>query len=470
MNAPPQKFGRYVLLGKIATGGMAEIFHAKLIGAEGFEKEIVIKKILPQWGTDRDFIAMLVDEAKIVVQLNHPNIVQVYELGCEEGDYYIAMEYVSGLDLKQILRQSPAQKITIPLGVSLTVISEILAGLAYAHSKEDVSKIPLEIVHRDISPQNILVGFDGRIKLTDFGIAKAAQRHQHTMTGVMKGKLAYMSPEQANSEAVDCRSDLFSLGVVLYEILTGEKLFEGDSDLETLEKVRRAPVSFSEEAELKIPQELREILFRSLNRDPHLRYVDAWAFREAIMTFAQIHEVELGADIVTNFIRQLPPNELTQKTRSFFLPLVGSFQKKHNRRWSLIALLVGMIGISLFLFFKGNRHEDDKKTPPVVLPLERSQSSKIVTKMKTIPKPMVVETPSVGYLSVQAIPWAYVMIDGKGPRETPLQELELSVGKHSIEVIYEPEEKKVSLSFELKENDKKLCLVNFKEDAQLRCD
>ena len=234
----PQRFGRYLLLDRVAVGGMAEIFLAKLEGLAGFEKLLAIKRILPHWSTNHDFITMLIDEAKIVVQLVHPNIVSVYELGKEEQSYYIAMEYVEGVDLRRLFEacQSPSPRLPLPLAVQIIV--EVLRGLAYAHRREGSSGERLEIVHRDISPQNILLSYDGQVKITDFGIARAANRSTETATGTLKGKYAYMSPEQACQEPVDARSDLFSVGVLLYELFCGVRLFARATDLGTLEAVR----------------------------------------------------------------------------------------------------------------------------------------------------------------------------------------------------------------------------------------
>jgi serine/threonine-protein kinase len=305
----PERLGRYLLVRKLATGGMAEIFLAKLLGVAGFEKEIVIKKILPQWSSDHDFTSMLIDEAKISVQLNQPNITQVYELAREGDHYYIAMEYLHGVDLRRMMQKVISQKKKVPLEVSLLIATEMLEGLAYAHSRKDSAGNPLKIVHRDISPQNILVSYDGAVKITDFGIAKAASKSHETIAGTLKGKFAYMSPEQANQEPLDGRSDLFAAAIILYELLTRDRLFYKGSDLDTLDRVRKGQVTFSEEAEKSIPPRLKEILLKALSRNPEDRYPDAAVFREELLKFARRSKKTLRREKIAEFLSSLFASE-----------------------------------------------------------------------------------------------------------------------------------------------------------------
>ena len=232
-------FGKYLLLDRISVGGMAEVFKAKSYGVEGFEKIIAIKRILPTMGEDRDFIKMFIDEAKIAGQLAHANICQIFELGRIDGSHFIAMEYIWGKDLLQI--QNRLRKIKQQMPVADGVLHRsrrCCEGLDYAHRKRDPLGRPLEIVHRDCSPQNVLVSYEGEVKVIDFGIAKATSRNSRTQAGVLKGKFGYMSPEQVRGLPLDRRSDIFALGTMLYECLTGERLFQGETDFSTLEKVR----------------------------------------------------------------------------------------------------------------------------------------------------------------------------------------------------------------------------------------
>jgi len=280
--ALPQSFGRYLLLEKIASGGMAEIFRAKLIGVEGFEKNVVIKRILPVWSERSDFIAMLVDEAKILVHLNHPNIVQVFELGREEENYYIAMEYVEGVDLRQLVKKTKELKRSIPISLVLWIMVESLKGLHYAHQRSLKEQGPLGIVHRDVSPQNIMLSFEGQVKVADFGIAKAMIKSHETQTGVLKGKYAYMSPEQALGMPLDARSDLFACGILLYELLFMRRLFSSATDIETLDKVRKAEIPWPENLPEDFPPSLKEILTKSLALKPEDRFESAEPFEMAL--------------------------------------------------------------------------------------------------------------------------------------------------------------------------------------------
>src|SRR4030095_2829840 len=207
---PPTSFGRYLLLERLAVGGTAEIFKAKLIGGEGFEKTVAIKRILPHWSSNPNFIAMLIDEAKLMVRLNHERIVQVVELGKEGDSYYIAMEWVQGTDLRRLTDQAGNLVKPLTPEESTFLIAEVLRGLDAIHKQKDENKRNLAIVHRDISPQNILISNEGVVKIADFGIAHAASRSYETATGVLKGKFTYMSPEQARGAAIDARTDVFA--------------------------------------------------------------------------------------------------------------------------------------------------------------------------------------------------------------------------------------------------------------------
>src|SRR5205823_3570216 len=219
------KFGQYVLVEKIATGGMAEVWKARMRGVEGFQKIVAIKKILPHLSDNQDFIEMFIDEAKLAAQLNHNNIIHIYDLGKIQSSYYIAMEYIDGYDLKTILKLAADRDNPLNVELALFIAAKIAAALDYAHRKRDFEDRDLGLVHRDVSPQNVLISQDGDIKLCDFGIAKAASKASHTQAGALKGKLQYMSPEQAWGRAIDKRSDIFALATVLFELLTGRKLF-----------------------------------------------------------------------------------------------------------------------------------------------------------------------------------------------------------------------------------------------------
>ena len=281
----PVKFGKYLLLERVNVGGMAEVFKAKTFGVAGFERIIAIKRILPTLVEDEDFIRMFIDEARIAVQLNHANIIQIYELGKHGEHYYIAMEYLASKDLRAILDRQRMNAQLMPIPQAAYIVSKICEGLDYAHRRRDPTGQPMNIVHRDVSPQNILISYEGEVKVIDFGIAKAANRASKTEAGVLKGKFGYMSPEQVRGLPIDRRSDIFAVGVLLYEMVTGERLFIGESDFSTLERVRNAEVAPPTTFNKKISPELEQIIMRSLAREVEDRYTYASEFAEDLQRF-----------------------------------------------------------------------------------------------------------------------------------------------------------------------------------------
>jgi serine/threonine protein kinase len=280
-------YGPYQLLDRIAVGGMAEVFKAKRAGLAGFEKTLAVKRILPHLSDNEEFVRMFVDEAKMVAGMAHPNIVQIFDLGKIDKTYFIAMEYVHGRDLRTILRRAKEKELRLPLDLALRIASALGAALEFAHRKKDERGRAMEIVHRDVSPQNILISFEGDVKLTDFGIAKAATKASSTDRGALRGKLLYMSPEQAWGKPIDRRSDIFSLGIVLYEMITDEKPFLAQSDgseveMTILEKVRRCEIPAARSRNPKIPESLDRVVMKALARDPDERYQDAAEMNRAL--------------------------------------------------------------------------------------------------------------------------------------------------------------------------------------------
>ncbi len=281
----PIPFGKYYLLERINVGGMAEVFRAKQFGVEGFERLVAVKRILPNIAEDKEFIEMFVDEAKISVQLTHANIAQVFDLGHAEGSYYIALEHIHGRDLRAVFDRNRDKGEPMPVPQACFVTMKVCEGLDYAHNKRDESGRELHLVHRDVSPQNIIVSHEGEVKLIDFGIAKAAGRGSQTQAGVLKGKFGYMSPEQVRGLPVDRRSDVFACGIVLYELLTGERLFVGESDFSTLEKVRNVEILPPSTYNRKIQPELERIVLKALAKDVEDRYQNAIDLHDELQAF-----------------------------------------------------------------------------------------------------------------------------------------------------------------------------------------
>ncbi|HSA60583.1 MAG TPA: serine/threonine-protein kinase [bacterium] len=511
--------GRYILIRRLATGGMAEIFLARLVGAAGFEKEVVLKRILPQWSRHRDFVAMLIDEAKIAVRLNHPNIVQVYELSRDGDLYTISMEYVRGWDLRRLMQAAAAKKTNLPEDVCLYIFTQILEGLAYAHK--------FNVIHRDISPQNILISEEGTVKIADFGIARAASKTHETATGVLKGKFAYMSPEQATPEEkgrIDGRSDLFSSAIVFYEALTGERLFYRGSDIETLDRVRHAEVTPSSRALERIPRPLLTILFKALERDPKERHATAAVFRDALAAYARTAGLKMERERLTEWLRTIfadeksiplpdadPTRLLTQETELFLeeTQTVGGetlvegsqtrllledqsadervMDRSPVRKGRPVAVLI-VASIALYLavglWLRMTRKD------PVAPPETRSETMQALpspekTAMvlpETRPagpppsasdfeRPPIVALPvqAKGYLSVQAVPWGTVRVDGGRGRETPVRRLPLSPGRHSVRVAYEPDGSSVAASITVVSGKEIVCIAKFRGGKELRC-
>ena len=281
----PIPFGKYYLLERINVGGMAEVFRAKAYGVEGFERLIAVKRILPSIAEDKEFIRMFIDEAKIAVQLNHANIAQIFDLGMVDGSYYIALEHIHGRDLRAIFDRCRGRGDPMPISQACFVVMKICEGLDYAHNKRDSAGDELNLIHRDVSPQNMLVSFEGEVKLIDFGIAKAAGTGSKTQAGILKGKFGYMSPEQVRGLPIDRRSDIFSCGIVLYELLTGERVFVGESDFSTLEKVRNVEILPPSTYNRKIPDELERIVLKALAKDPDDRYQHAIDLHDELQAF-----------------------------------------------------------------------------------------------------------------------------------------------------------------------------------------
>lgn len=303
---------RYRLLKRLAVGGMAEIFLASLVGEAGFERPVILKKILPGLAGDPDFVRRLVDEGLLAARLNHANIVQILDLGRLGPDYFIAMEYVEGPDLRDVLQRARSKGFLIPVPIATHILWQVARGLAYAHEKRDNRGAPLGIVHRDVSPANVLLSWEGQVKITDFGIAKANRRLTVTLPGILQGKFPYMSPEQGEGEELDCRSDVFSYGTVAYELLTLKRPFEGASDLKTLEAIRRAPYTPLEELRPGLPTGLQEILAVCLEKDRESRFASAGELERALGQLMRTEGWVVTDADVADFLQMLYGSEAAQ--------------------------------------------------------------------------------------------------------------------------------------------------------------
>jgi serine/threonine-protein kinase len=313
--ALPRQFGKYTLMRKLAAGGMAELFLALHRSVAGFEKLVVIKRILPSMNQDKAFIEMLLHEARIAATLSHPNIVQIFDVGQIEGKYFIAMEHIHGEDIRSVVRAMKKKGVAeFPLEHALSVILGMCAGLAYAHEKRDLEGMVLDIVHRDISPQNIVVTFTGDVKIVDFGIAKSGtQVGEDTKDGQLKGKVPYMSPEQAAGEPIDWRSDVFAVGVMLFELTTGRRLFKGASEYETLKLICEKDYPHPAQVRQGYPAALDRIVMKALAKKREDRYQSARELQSELESFIREERIPVSTVSLTRWMQSLFEEKLSQQ-------------------------------------------------------------------------------------------------------------------------------------------------------------
>lgn len=304
----PLLFGKYCLLERISVGGMAEVFRAKPFDAPGFQGYLALKRILPHLAEDDEFIKMFVDEAKLTVQLSHPNIVRIFELGQFQSSYYILMEYISGKDVLNIQKTVRKRREIFGVRTACQVAANVAAGLHHAHFMTDRHGQPLNIIHRDISPQNILVDYFGNVKVIDFGIAKAAVQSTRTQVGVLKGKMGYMSPEQVTGQKLDHRSDIFAIGTVLWELVTNRRLFNGDNEFETMNMVKEAQVVAPSTHNPDIPPEVDRIILKALAADREDRYASAGELSQELEAWLQ--SVNYASQELSNWMCEVYADDL----------------------------------------------------------------------------------------------------------------------------------------------------------------
>ena len=461
----PHKFGKYVLVSKIAQGGMAEVFRAKYLGEGGFVKDVAIKRILPNWSENKEFVAMLCDEAKALVKLQHQNIVQIYELGKDEDAFYISMEYIQGVDLRRFFRKILSEEPPHDyLKYVCFVIQEILKALSFAHHRTDTSGDSLGIIHRDISPQNILLSFNGEVKVVDFGIAKGKHRSFETAVTQVKGKYAYMSPEQATGLEIDARTDLYSVGVILYEFLKRRRLYNAPNDLLTIEEVKKSVLP--EGWEGGILEGLQSILEKALQRLPEERYQSASEFLKEINEFVVKNNLVTHGNEISGYLRDIfkgeyiasikeeeTPVEFLDEPRRETKILVRPPKKRRAwRYWAGAAVAIAIIiGFGVHRFI----------TVSAVSAVSAVKAEKIEER-----KPIA----KTGTLSVQARPWGQVYISGylRGT-ETPVDKIKIKSGLHTLKVHYEPENKWVEKEIDIAANSATACIATFDENPAINC-
>jgi serine/threonine protein kinase len=457
----PELFGKYFLIDRVATGGMAEIFKAKTYSTAGFEKLQVIKRILAHLSDNEDFVSMFIDEAKISVSLQHANLVQIYDFGKIRDNYYIAMELVEGKDVKQILRKLAQKRKLLPEEFAIFIAHEVCKGLDYAHKKTNLQGEPLGIIHRDMSPSNVLVSYSGEVKIADFGIAKAEMSTYNTKDGVLKGKFEYMSPEQARGEDVTQQSDIFSVGIILYEMLTGRRLFKTENEIKTLEKIKAVSIRPPSSMNPNIPQRLDELVMKALSKDLTSRYADARELQQDLLEYMYPSTPTAIQRSLALFMDQLFADDImgergrleegSKITKALYLqqqereatrpppPAPGEWEEGPSssaslnpppRRWPLFA----MTALSLALFM--------------------GLGFAIWKLMQPPPEPQVIEvkvSPTTGALVLRTQVPARFYYDGQllGEGKTVVERGDLSPGEHKLRIEadgHEPYEEPVTVA------------------------
>ena len=302
---------RYTIVEQIDVGGMAEVWRGRAVSLQGFEKQVAIKRVLPHLAENAQFLDMFLDEARVSLHLNHANIVQTFDVVQAGSSYFIVMEWIDGLNLKIILNQLNRSRERLSIPEIVFIVAEASKGLSHAHELTDPSGAPLNIVHRDVSPPNILISKEGEIKIVDFGLAKAASQLASTDPGVVKGKFSYISPEAAHGKPVDARADIFSLGLVLWEMITGRKLFEGENDLETIKQLRKCEIPDIRAIDRRVDEQLAGIIMRALDRDPNARFQTSEDLSQALVRYL----FSMGT-AVTNFTIALMVKRIQERAKS----------------------------------------------------------------------------------------------------------------------------------------------------------
>lgn len=502
----PHRIGRYTLLQKIANGGMAEIYLGRYNGAQGFSKPVAIKRILPSSTKDAQFTTALVDEAMALVQLPHQNIVQVYELG-EDGDHlFISMEYVNGVDVGRMLSVLMKKGEALPPKLALYVMAQVLQGLTFVHGVTGSDGQPLGLIHRDISPQNILCSWNGGVKIADFGIAKGTHRTAHTVVNQIKGKYAYMSPEQAAGKRVDQRVDLYATGIILFELLSGKRLYEGTSDLEVIEMVKSSSIPL--ERISHVPPELRQICAVALSRGRDDRYQSASEFLSAVNQCAvTTGQIAYGSEF-GDYLKDLFPSDVHSVDERLALAagdcgfgvtrvMTCSSKKGESKEsWLHLPSFKRGLVISSLIIMGMVLPAGASKDAAVIEQVPARVESEQIMLAKPQPQPQPepaqqVNQPSIaevvgkkettrkavpqkpesttGSISVSAQPWGVISIPGYvSGRESPLRGVRVKNGTHTVTVKHVPTNSSVTRKVKIAGNTV-LCFARFGSKSTMNC-
>ncbi len=450
------RVGPYELLTRLASGGMGEVFIARRTGAGAFEKKVALKLLLPHLVPDQEFVQRFFDEARLAARMNHPNIVQIFDVGESDGRPYLAMALVEGISLGRLLKVARAQKQQLPLPIVRLIATGLLEGLAYAHTLKGTRGEELGVIHRDVTPSNVLLSTAGAVMLNDFGIAKAAINEHQTRPGTVRGKFAYVAPEQAHRGRLTLRADLFSAAVTLYETLTLTSPFLRRGDVQTMDAVVNHTPPSARTLRAEVSEQLARALDRGLSKKPDDRFASARQFREALADGPVATAPELGelvqrlcGEDLRIFEKLHGPGE-PAGTRS--LVVSGSITEPARsprvKKLAILAVSVA-VGFGAVLFFFAPaapapvvpvpvvQLEPVAQPEPVVQPEPAAQPEPVAQPARPRPARPVLARPSaealrVGYLSADAEPWATVLLDGRPLDRTPLSRFPVPVGKHTL--------------------------------------
>ncbi len=448
-SAGVESFGKYRLERLLATGGMGEVYLAQLRGPGGYQKQLVIKRLLRHLALRQDFVELFWNEARLAALLSHPNVVQLFELGEVDGEHFIAMEYVPGVTLGELARELRGAGQAVPFAVAAHACAQALRGLQYAHERTDDAGRPLGIIHRDVSADNVLVSVDGAVKLSDFGIAKATAL-SHTTHGVVKGKFAYMSPEQLRAERLDARSDLYGMGVVLYQLLAGRLPIEAASDSLLIQRVLADPPA---PLPPEVPAPLAELALRALRKQPEQRPASARAMAEALEAWLGTQDgapAEALSALVRGLLAKRAPAPEVLPSRTAVPSTHASTQAPSapapgRRRWLLAAAALGALGVTGGAAYLVGRAASERTAPSSeALPSAPVQEARVSAPapapvpaaspepLKPVSAARPAAKPAKGTLVLRVYPWAEVFVDGKRLGVTPLQPVVLEAGRRAV--------------------------------------
>jgi len=466
----PCGFGRYTLVERMACGGTAEIYRATLESAAGFRKDVAIKRLLPEWRSSAEFARMLEDEGRVLCHLAHQSIVQVYDMGVEQGLAYLAMEFVHGVDCARVINCLIRDGVRMPAHHALHLMGQVLTALAFAHSARDSDGRELGVIHRDISPSNVLVSFQGEVKLADFGIAKGAHRTERTEAGRIRGKHCYMSPEQARGEGVDVRTDIFACGIVLYELLTSRRLFGGACDYEILRRV--AEGGFGLDGASDLPGDVLAILDRALACDRRGRYPSADEMLRGLVEAAHRLESPGSSVELARFVRELFPEELARERCIASSTREGARTRVMSQAcpvrddrlagrlsWRAAAMVALLVGTTA-------------PAAPRAFPTRAAEPVAAVSQETPARSEGAVEEgpPPPARISVSANPWGLISVQGYvSAREAPLIGLRVRPGPVTVTALHPPSGRRASRSVVARSGRTLRCVARFGRVPVMSC-